>query len=105
MITKISELDNDKNTATLVLLHKCLNRLSLYYFFNEQTADDDINYILNGGIKVKDIFFKSENNDQDFFNCLLLNLYNRLIISAEKNYIEPCLHDVKYININFLFIY
>ncbi|OUM69410.1 hypothetical protein PIROE2DRAFT_2714, partial [Piromyces sp. E2] len=83
IISKIRDLNNDKYSSSLTGLFKCLNRIVLYFFFYEHSAED-INNIINSGIKIKNIIFSNENSDQDFFNSLLLNIYNNLIICEEN---------------------
>jgi len=102
IITKIRDLNNDKNNSSLNGLYKCWNRVVLYFFYYEHTTED-INSIINNGIKLNNMIFCNENNDQDFFSSLLLNIYNNLIIYEDNA--DPCLCEVITIYIIFIYYY
>ncbi|ORY27951.1 hypothetical protein LY90DRAFT_674226 [Neocallimastix californiae] len=84
VISKIREMNNDKYNSSLTNLYKSWNRIILYFFFEER-SQEDIDYIINSGINVQSTLF-NDYNDQEFFNCLLLNIYNE--ITMNENNIE-----------------
>jgi len=84
-------MNNDKYNGYLSVLYKTWNRTILFFFFEDRTKDE-LNYLITNGIDIKNILVTNENADQDFFNCLLLNLYNIMIIN--NNDIDPNLIQV-----------
>jgi len=93
VISKIREMNNDKYNSSLTNLYKSWNRIILYFFFEER-SQEDIDYIINSGINVQSTLF-NDYNDQEFFNCLLLNIYNEITVNEnniESNLIQVIIH-------------
>jgi len=93
VISKIREMNNDKYNSSLTNLYKSWNRIILYFFFEER-SQEDIDYIINSGINVQSTLF-NDYNDQEFFNCLLLNIYNEITMNEnniESNLIQVIIH-------------